>query len=355
MRYKKSIVLLIFIITSFVIISQSANLKIKVIVERANIRLKPDIKSPVIGKAALGEVFEIMEEVKGKEGKWYMIKFKSKEGYTIYGYIHSSIVEVVKEEKPIIEEKPPSPPIPPKPPIAPPPPKPVYKPPEAVKKSFFIRANIGYGAMTYSYENNWEFTEYYETGSASEEYEINSSGILFEGGIGFYFIKNLGLELSFNPTSGKTKGTFSVSFPHPFYFNQHREKSWENEDLKYSAQEINLNLIINFQMGEKIFLYISGGGTYFLNVTVENLKVINWSEIGYPYNDVNMSPEYGEYSNSTFGFNGGGGLDFFISENLGLNFNFRYSTGTVKINVEGTEIEIKPGGLRTSAGIKFAF
>lgn len=356
MNYKKFGLLLILFFVIFSFNLQSEELKVKVIVDKANIRLKPDLSSPIIGKAELNQILEVLGEENTNTGKWFMIRFKSKEGYLIYGYIHNSVVEVIKPKasEPPAKPKPtppPTPPSPPKPPVPPTPPKP--KAPSF--KRFFIRADIGYGSKKYSYENNWNFEEYYETGDVSESYDIDSSGILFEGGIGFYFIRNLGLEISFNPASGKTKGSFSVNFPHPFYFNAHREKSWEADDLKYSAQEINLNLIFNFQPQRNLNFYVSFGGTYFLNVTIENLKQISWSEIGYPYTDVNLSPEYAEYSNSAFGFNGGAGIDFFFMENMGLNLNFRYSTGSVKIDVEGAEIEVKTGGIRASGGIKLVF
>ncbi|MCP2520590.1 outer membrane beta-barrel protein [Candidatus Aminicenantes bacterium AC-708-M15] len=353
MKFKKLGLLLIFFVFILTFTIHAENLKIKVIVEKANIRLKPDLGSPIVGKADLNQVFEVVEETNTKEGKWYMIRFKSVEGYMIYGYIHSSVVKVLEAKKPE-EKKPPAPPPAPKPPSPPTPPVSVQKTQPSFKR-FFIRAGAGYGSKTYSYENKWEFQEYYETGNVSESYEIDSSGLLVEGGLGFYFTRNIGMELSFNPATGKTKGTFSADFPHPFYFNQHREKNWTKEDLKYSAQELNLNLIFNFQLQRNLSFYISAGGTYFASVKIENLKSISWSEIKYPYDDVNITPQYGEYSGSSFGFNAGGGLDFFIMENMGVNINFRYSSGSVKIDVEGTEVNIKTGGIRGTAGLKFAF
>ena len=356
MSFKKLLVLLISFAFILPLTAQSTNLKIKVTVKKANIRLKPELSSPIIEKANLNQTFEVITEVNTKEGKWFMIKFKSKEGYLIYGYIHSSVVEILETKKPEKKEKSLLPTPPPKP-TTPPAPAlpPASKPPHSRMKRFFIRANIGYGSKSYSYKNNWEFEEYYETGKVNESYEINASHILFEGGIGFYFMKNFGVELFFNPVSGKIKGTFSASFPHPFYFNHNRIKSWVNEDLRFSAQEINLNLIYSFQFQKNISFYISAGGTYFLNVKIENLKAINWSEIAYPYNDINISPEYSEYSSNCFGLNGGAGMDFFLIENIGLNLNFRYSAGTAKIDIEGTKIKIKTGGLRASAGIKYSF
>ncbi|MFQ6082129.1 MAG: SH3 domain-containing protein [Candidatus Aminicenantia bacterium] len=344
---KKGKIFIIFLVLLFsaVLIIQAADIKIRVVVDKANVRLKPDLGSVIVGKASIGQVFEVIE----KEGEWYLINLPPDEqGFVVAGYVHRSVVEEIGEKIPPREEKPAVAPPPT------PPPAPVYQPSKPAKKIFFIRANFGYGGKSYSYDNNWSFTEYQETGNVNESYEIDSSGMVFEAGIGFFFTQNIGLEVSFAPGSGKTKGTFSASFPHPFYFNQHRNVSWEEDDLGYSESEINLNLILGFPAGEMLNIYFSGGGTYFLNVKAENLKEISKSE-AYPYNAVTTTPSYDDYSKSGFGFNAGGGIDFFLMENLGLNLNVRYSMGTVKIDVEGTEIELKPGGLRATAGIKLVF
>jgi opacity protein-like surface antigen len=97
------------------------------------------------------------------------------------------------------------------------------------------------------------------------------------------------------------------------------------------------------------------GGTYFMGVKIENLKVINWSESGYPYLDLNVTPEYASYSKSCFGFNGGAGLDFMVKRNIGINLNARYSSGQAKIKAGEAEFSIQAGGLRATAGIKLAF
>jgi len=353
-RKAKIFMLSIFILLSLSLLIQASELKVIVTVEVANIRLKPSIESAIIGKIKIGQVLEVLQ----KEGKWYFVNLPLDEnGFVVSGYIHQSIVKVIKEEtpvqqeKPVVEQKPRVTPPPPQPPEEP---FPEYKPP-AKRKSFYIRANVGYGKKSYSYNNDWAFTHYQEQGNVNESYSIDSSGLALEGGIGFLFTKNVGLEVSFAPVSSKTNGEFTAAFPHPFYFDNHRNVVWINDDLAYSESEINLNLILNFPVSGNFYIYISGGGTYFLNVKIENLQQISWSEVGYPYSDINISYTYNSYSSSGFGFNGGGGIDFFFIENLGLNLNVRYSTGTVKVDVEGIEIELKPGGLKATGGIKIAF
>jgi opacity protein-like surface antigen len=68
--------------------------------------------------------------------------------------------------------------------------------------------------------------------------------------------------------------------------------------------------------------------------------------------DLNITPRYASYSGNAFGFNGGGGLDYRLSDFLAVNLNARFSSGSAKIKVEAKEITILPGGIRATAGIK---
>lgn len=77
-------------------------LKVRVIVRRANIRAEADIRSEIIGKARRGEVLRVEE----KEGEWYQIRLPLKiKGYELVGYIHESIVQEVGEEKNLPQEE----------------------------------------------------------------------------------------------------------------------------------------------------------------------------------------------------------------------------------------------------------
>ncbi len=42
-------------------------------------------------------------------------------------------------------------------------------------------------------------------------------------------------------------------------------------------------------------------------------------------------------------------------KNIALNLNVRYSSGEAKIDVEREEVAVQTGGIKATAGIKFAF
>lgn len=350
----------IFLLASLAALSEGATGKVRVIVNSANIRLKPGLNSTVIGSAKRGQVFDFLQ----KTGEWYLITLPPDEkGIIVSGYINKSVVEEEREE--VVEQKakqetegrvgtperksvlPPTSPLP-------------AEPKESIvqrpaRKKFFIRLGGGYASKTYSYANSWSFDLYHETGHVGEAYEIDSSGFAFDAGVGFLFLPNVGVEISLTPGAGTTTGTFMSTFPHPFYFDLSREKTWEKNDLKYSALEVNMNLLLNFSLMSRLQVYFSGGGTYFSDVKIDNLKVINWNESDYPYFDLNVQPDYATYTQNCYGFNAGCGIDYFFSDSLGINMNVRYASGEATFDVEGVEIAVQTGGLRATAGIKLAF
>lgn len=80
---------------------------LKVVAARANVRLKPDLESQVIGQVARGTVLS----AKAKVGDWYAVEMPPDEdGIVVSGYLHLSTVEITADA-----EEAPAPPPPPAP------------------------------------------------------------------------------------------------------------------------------------------------------------------------------------------------------------------------------------------------
>jgi opacity protein-like surface antigen len=342
---------LLLAIAAFGAFSYGADLKIVVKVKSANVRLKSATDSPVVGNARMGLILDVREKVKD----WYLVELPADgNGAAVRDYIHKSVVQEFDDQAPGAKTEPVvttklSGTIPA---VTPAKSKKSTEAAGVSRKRLYIRLGGGYGTKSFVYDNSWSFDMYQESGQASEKYSVTASGAAFDVGLGFMFTRSVGVELSFIPASGKSEGTFSASFPHPFYLNYPRTKKWTDGGLKYSASEINLDLVYAFPVSSKFGLYVMAGGTCFLGVKIESLKVIKWTETGYPYMDLNITPRYASYSGNAFGFNGGGGLDYRLSDFLAVNLNARFSSGSAKIKVEAKEITILPGGIRATAGIK---
>jgi opacity protein-like surface antigen len=348
----KTISMLIFSVLALAAFSLGADLRIEVLARSANVRLSPALDSPVVGKASMGLVLT----AKKKTGEWYLVELPpDANGVAVRGYLHESVVKEISAEAPApkagIEPKP----APARPAVKPPASKKAPARVSGARKKLYVRLGAGYATKSFDYENSWSFPMYGESGNASEKYAVAASGVAFDAGFGFMITPSLGVELSLTPASGKSKGAFAASFPHPFYFDLPREKAWTNDGLKYSAFELDLDLLYSFPMTRRIGLYVCAGGTYFMGVKVESLKSLDWAESGYPYFDLNVTPQYASYSAGAFGFNAGAGVDYRLSEAMAINLNARYSSGSAKIKIEGNTVTIPAGGIRATAGIKFAF
>lgn len=106
-RQKRSILVFFIII---LLISPSlilgAKIKIKVIAEDAILRTAPDMKSAMIGvKIPVGSMYDVENRV----GKWFKIKFRSRYGVEVIGYIHEMYVEVEEETPEVKREAAPKP------------------------------------------------------------------------------------------------------------------------------------------------------------------------------------------------------------------------------------------------------
>lgn len=86
-----SIALIILSWPGMLTAAQAQKIRLKVVTEQANIRLKPDIGSEMLWQLAEGTELE----AEGKEGEWYLVVVDKPDGSRIRGYVHESLVEVV--------------------------------------------------------------------------------------------------------------------------------------------------------------------------------------------------------------------------------------------------------------------
>lgn len=85
----------VFPLNIFALNSYSSEWKLRVSVEKANIRMEPDLKSPVVTTVAKETILESYEN----QGQWFRVIIRSdKEGFVSIGYILSSDVEIISEK-----------------------------------------------------------------------------------------------------------------------------------------------------------------------------------------------------------------------------------------------------------------
>jgi len=147
-KSRKSVLLAGFIVLALPCFAQVPR-QVKVIIDNANIRSKPELNAELLDIASKGALFEVIE----KAGDWYAIKLgEDQGGRAVYGYIHESMVErigVTGLQPQAVREPEPVPPPPPPVPEPAPPPQEIYatqattRPREKLISGSFIKYGFG--------------------------------------------------------------------------------------------------------------------------------------------------------------------------------------------------------------------
>jgi opacity protein-like surface antigen len=300
---------------------QAAEVKIKVVVENATIRSKPGIEGSIIEeKIPLGAVYLSSK----KEGEWYEVKFRSKLGVQLTGYIHEMYIEVVKEGEPK-----PVPPIP-------------VPSPERAMKNFEFGLFFGMSAGSFlpassSYSDNWSYQELESvTETDTITHKLNNSPAMAGGFFTYYFRGGFGFRLSFDYNFKQTLSAGDSAFNMSWTWTEGRgtyslDKTWPVQG-DYSLLPISFNLIYKLESGGALVPYFTAGLTYFFGKA--NLS----TSVGYgeswispdqilQYVDYFIIPVKLEKKLDTVGGNAGAGLDVLLSPNVGLNIDAVYYLG----------------------------
>jgi len=306
----------------------AAEVKIKVVVENASIRSKPGIDGSIIEeKIPLGAVYLSSK----KKGEWYEVKFRSKLGVQLTGYIHEMYIEVVKEgeEQAAAAKQPP-----------------VFKDlgpaREKGMKNFEFGLIFGMSSGAFlpassSYSDDWSFQELESvTETDTISHKLNNSPAMAGGFFTFYFQGGFGLRLSFDYNFKQTLSAAKSAFNMSWTWTQGRgtyslDKTWPVQG-DYSLSPVSFNLIYKLQLGGALVPYFTAGLTYFMG------KASLSTSVGYgeswlsadqttQYIDYFIIPVKLEKKLDTVGGNVGAGLDVLLSPNIGLNIDAVYYIG----------------------------
>lgn len=322
--------------------------EIRVVNENASIRLKPDRESEIIEIPPIGSVFG----VENKIGEWYEVKFPSRVGMIIIGYIHEKDVEEIQIEEVIIDE------IRPEPEkiteIRPPPPVLREKPSKTSQIELVLSGgyNLGYSiSKSLSYSDGWSaggLQRVDEHGTLAQDVEkpLGLSGVLnyfSEGGFGVQLRLDYNSKVQISGVSGYDLIWSWTDGRGPFT----RDNNW-NITGDVSSMDLSGNVIFRIHTSGMMAPVVSGGVSYFtgrLNVNTTGGYALSWVDGDYQYIDYWSIPAKIDASIDGLGFNIGGGADILFTTNLGINFDTRYF---IKSKIE-KPWEIIPGRYKATS------
>jgi len=358
MRYAKWIISVLSLVSVLGLVAEaSPKIMVRVIVEMANVRESPSIKSPIIMTVKMGTLLEVAD----KTGSWYKVVLPKAETQA-FGFIHQSIVEEMapvippeqvtpppaEKEMPVQKERiPPTTKIEPRQALS-------LEPSKEPYKKIFLRLQYQMGFQQESQSLNISRTVYYENAQYGLGYTANK-GNSIDAAIGFRFARLIGVAVGFSSTSrGMTEKT-SASIPHPLWMNSPRSGEIEAASLKINAIDLYFNLMCFLEVW-KFGIDIYGGPCYMLT-KADIITDISFAEGSYPYTQATVTASTASVKSNVIGFNAGASLGLKLAGNFALFLDGRYVTGkgSYKSGTDIGNLPISLGGLKAGAGIKIMF
>lgn len=308
----------------FPLLAQGNGTKIKVIVTNASIRLKPSLDSEAIEEnITVGTIYTSDKKV----GEWYEIKFESRLGVALLGYIHEMYVEALGQATvPPPERREPE--------RRPEPPAPVVSEVRLENIEIFAGAGMGFGSFLNEathYSNDWisGFVTGHEEGDI--QHKMNSPlglGISFS----YFFSEGLGLRLRVDPGFGQNISDSSSLYSADYSWSGGGDSIQTQWDTSGSLSVLPLSFDLVYRFPSGMFSpYINAGLSFFLasfkadsTVGYANAWYIGASTMTYDYLDVPISIDE---KMDGLGFNVGAGLDFHLGPGLAVTVDAAYFMG----------------------------
>jgi opacity protein-like surface antigen len=166
---------------------------------------------------------------------------------------------------------------------------------------------------------------------------------------------HIGVGLGVSYQRRDRSATIDARVPHPFYFNQLRQATFETAPLR--RQELALHIPViwmpTFAGGTRLLVF---GGPSVFHITQHVVTDLSLAE-SYPYDQVTVTGATDTESTSTvFGFHVGGDLSYMFRPSMGVGGGAQYSSGQSKFKDDADATSRgRPGGLQVSAGVRFRF
>jgi len=313
-------------------LGQSAGGKIKVIVENASLRVKPSMDAEILeDNIPVATVFNVERKI----GEWYEVKYQSKLGVMITGYIHEMFVEALPSETGV---KPAEPPKKEGPKPAPTTPRP-YAPGTSVGPKLEVGLAYGLGlgspaseTSTYSRSVPPAYVLRRETGNGTMTHKLKgfqsvgfSLSYYFSGGFGI----QLRVDFNFKQDISEGSSDFASNWTWTDDTTGSRNATYALSG-EMSLMPISLNLIYKIPASAMFQPYLSAGLSYLTGSFKAD------STAGYPFwyltpgfqnIDYLAVPIAIDESLSGLGGNIGGGVDVYFSPTVAFNIGAIYFLG----------------------------
>jgi hypothetical protein len=253
--------------------------QIKVVAAGAVIHAKPDASSQALDRPAIGTLLALARRL----GDWYEVRFQSRLGMVLTGYIFHSAVEAPPEKKvepPAQAENPP---------VAPPAAKPVQEPVRAPAPAparartpgrKILQIGIG-GFVSRTQVGDSRTDEFpFRDEALTIKDALGDAGLAgLDIRVGFLPLSLLEVEASYQASSQTLKGTYLIGVPSLLFYGDIATDEME-EDMSYKNSMFSLSLVLHPLNRGAVRPYL-GIGLAFCSGSLRALKDIHFNETYY--------------------------------------------------------------------------
>lgn len=218
---------------------------------------------------------------------------------------------------------------------------------------FFIAARGGMvmpGEEIYSFQQ--DFFLWGEDGYFENDMMLDS-GFGFGAGFGLLFTKEIGIRVDVDMVSLDATSNFSLRSPNPWYWNSHQTASVEFTGITDDLIIIHGDLFYRVPMGKKMFFSIGAG----VSIWTGDLYALDDFSFSWqaPSTLSVTSGDFLAYSESFYGFNVFGALEFMMGKDMSISVEGRYSSASGDLPLPDyltdQVVEVSIGGIFLMASI----
>jgi hypothetical protein len=196
-----------------------------------------------------------------------------------------------------------------------------------------------------------------------ESHYQTPSGVFLDGGGGWLFSRRFGAGLSFSRSGGSGAASFSMTRPHPYFYNSSLTKIGTSPGLGQVQRSVHISAVMTPDFGRDYDLMLFAGPSR-IYVDQELITGVDISETiqGEAYDFAINRPVIsdGKVCACAWGFHVGADASRFLTERFGIGGMIRYSrakvdlqnAASIAIGGDAGSVEFTAGGLTIAGGLR---
>jgi len=195
---------------------------------------------------------------------------------------------------------------------------------------------------------------YAEAGTIDADYGTGSGWLIdVVGGGRVWRQMSVGVGVTYERDS--RSASIQAAVPHPFFFQQLRNASFDTEPLDHTEVMINIPIMWTSSFSSANRLEIFGGPSFF-RVEQDLVSDVTLNEV-YPYDTVTISGvTHAKKDHNAFGYHVGFDFAHFFNASTGVGVLVRYSGASLDFGDNAnTTTDGRAGGVHVAGGLRFRF